>query len=149
MSPVSLYNVSYEKIFELDWQKAVVLYIKGKVIPCTEDEFLEIRTVNGIFKLPLHVVLKKYVNFPRRELSPTRKNVMKRDNHKCQYCNCELTRETCTIDHVLPRSRGGRHVWENVVSCCLKCNRKKGARTPQEAKMTLLSTPGPLRFPKP
>jgi hypothetical protein len=146
MNVVSLYNVSYEKIFEIDWKHAVVLFINGKVLPCTEDEFLEIKTANGIFKLPLHVVLKKYVNVPRRELSPTRKNILRRDSHTCQYCDIKLNCENSTIDHVLPRSKGGKHVWDNVVACCLKCNRKKGDRTPQEAKMPLAKTPRPLRF---
>jgi len=146
MSFVTLYNVSYEKILELDWKHAVILFIKGKVASCTDDEFLEIKTSSGVFKLPLHVVLKKYVYFPRRELSPTRKNILKRDSQTCQYCKGGLNSENCTIDHVLPRSRGGKHIWENVVSCCLRCNRKKGDRTPQEANMPLEKTPIPLRF---
>jgi 5-methylcytosine-specific restriction endonuclease McrA len=146
MSFVTLYNVSYEKILELDWKHAVILFIKGKVASCTDDQFLEIKTSSGVFKLPLHVVLKKYVYFPRRELSPTRKNILKRDSQTCQYCKCGLNSENCTIDHVLPRSRGGKHIWENVVSCCLRCNRKKGDRTPQEANMPLEKTPIPLRF---
>jgi hypothetical protein len=146
MNDVSLYNVSYEKIYELDWKHAVILFIKGKVLPCTDEEFIEIKTTSGIFKLPMHVILKNYVYIPRRELSPSRKNIFRRDNHTCQYCKVSLNSENCTIDHVMPRSRGGRHVWENVVSCCLKCNRKKGNRTPQEANMTLLNTPAPLKF---
>lgn len=149
MNVVSLYNVSYEKIFELDWKHAVVLFINGKVSPCTEDEFLEIPTASGIFKLPLHIVLKKYVHIPRRELSPTRKNILRRDNHTCQYCSVKLNSENSTIDHVLPRSRGGKHTWDNVVACCLKCNRQKGDRTPPEAKMPLDRVPRPLRFGQP
>lgn len=154
---VSLYNASYEKIFELDWKKAVLLYISGKVTAAyfcdgmensvtTEENFLDIVTTSGIFKLPTHIVLKKYVHVPYRNFSPTRKNIFRRDDHCCQYCSCKLNGDDATIDHVLPRSRGGKHIWENVVACCLKCNRKKGDRTPTEAKMPLLSTPKPLRF---
>jgi hypothetical protein len=161
---VSLYNASYEKIFEIDWKKAVLLFISGKAIAkwssedpqnlvtteentvTTEDLFIPISTPSGIFKLPKDIILKKYVYIPYRDFSPTRKNIMRRDNNCCQYCGCQLNGEIATIDHVLPRSRGGKHRWENVVACCLKCNRKKGDRTPSEAKMPLLSSPKPLRF---
>jgi hypothetical protein len=150
---VSLYNASFEKIFELDWKKAVVLLINGKVLngsdylPLEEsDPFINIQTTSGIFKLPKHIILKKYVYIPYRDFSPTRKNIFRRDNHSCQYCSCKIEGDNATIDHILPRSRGGKHRWENVVACCLKCNRKKGDRTPSEAKMPLLTTPKPLRF---
>jgi 5-methylcytosine-specific restriction endonuclease McrA len=146
MKAVSLYNVSYQKIIELDWKQAVVLLIKGKVSPCTEDEYLDIRTGSGVFKLPLHMILKKYVHIPYKELSPSRKNVFKRDEYVCQYCSIELDSTTATIDHVLPRCRGGKHEWNNIVTCCLKCNRKKGNKTPHEANMPLNKIPKPLRF---
>ena len=149
---VSLYNASFEKIFELDWKKAVLLYINGKAISGIEyfseeiDSFIPISTPSGIFKMPRHIILKKYVYIPRREFSPTRKNIFRRDNNCCQYCSCPLNVENATVDHVLPRSKGGKHKWDNVVACCLKCNRKKGNRTPQEANMELLTIPKPLRF---
>jgi len=143
---VSLYNVSYQKLLEIDWKHAVILLINGKVAPCTEDEFAEIRTGSGIFKLPLHIALKKYVNIPFKELSPCRKNVFKRDDYKCQYWTITLDSESATIDHVIPRCRGGKHEWNNIVTCCLKCNRKKGDKTPQEANMPLTKLPKPLRF---
>jgi 5-methylcytosine-specific restriction endonuclease McrA len=143
---VSLYNVSYQKLLEIDWKHAVILLINGKVAPCTEDEFAEIRTGTGIFKLPLHLALKKYVNIPFKELSPCRKNIFRRDDYNCQYCDVKLNSENATIDHVLPRCRGGKHEWNNVVTCCLKCNRKKGDKTPQEANMPLAKLPKPLRF---
>lgn len=143
---VSLYNVSYQKLLEIDWKHAVILLINGKVAPCTEDEFAEIRTGSGVFKLPLHLALKKYVNIPFKELSPCRKNVFKRDDYKCQYCAVKLDSENATIDHVLPRCRGGKHEWNNIVTCCLKCNRKKGDKTPHEANMPLTKLPKPLRF---
>jgi len=143
---VSLYNVNYEKIFEIDWKKAVVLLLNGKVISATTEDFIDINTTSGIFKLPKHIVLKKYVYIPYKEFSPTRKNIFRRDDYTCQYCSCKLQGPTATVDHVLPRSRGGLHKWDNVVSCCLKCNRKKGNRTPSEAKMELLSNPKPLKY---
>ena len=143
---VSLYNVSYEKIYEIDWKKAVVLLVNDKVSSATTDEYIDIPTTSGIFKLPKHIVLKKFVYIPFKEFSPTRKNIFRRDNHTCQYCSCKLHGTDATIDHVIPRSRGGKHRWENVVSCCLKCNRKKANKTPSEAKMNLLTIPKPLKF---
>ena len=143
---VSLYNIGYQKIFEIDWKKAVVLYINGKVSSCTEDEFLDIKTTSGIFKLPKHIILKKYVYLPYKEFSPCRKNIFRRDDYICQYCGIQLDRNTATVDHVIPRCRGGNHNWNNVVCCCLKCNRKKGDRTPVEANMELMKEPKPLKF---
>jgi hypothetical protein len=144
--PISLYNMSYQKIIEIDWKHAVILLINGKVSSCTENEYIDIKTGSGIFKLPLHIILKKYVHIPYRDVSPSRKNIFKRDNYTCQYCELNLDTETATVDHVLPRCRGGKHEWNNVVTCCLKCNRKKGDKTPTEANMPLKKTPKPLRF---
>jgi 5-methylcytosine-specific restriction endonuclease McrA len=138
--------MSYQKIIEIDWKHAVVLVMKGKVSPCTDDEFLDIKTSSGIFRLPKHIILKKYVHIPYKELTPSRKNVFKRDLHTCQYCSVELNRDNATIDHVLPRSRGGKHEWTNLVACCLRCNRRKGDRTPNEAEMVLSKTPKPVRL---
>ena len=138
--------MSYQKIVDIDWKRAVILLLNGKVSPCTEDEFLDISTSSGVFELPLHIVLKKYVNIPYREVSTSRKNIFKRDDYTCQYCEIKLDSETATVDHVLPRCRGGKHEWQNVVTCCLKCNRKKGDKTPNEANMPLRKAPKPLRF---
>ena len=143
---VSLYNGSYQKLLDIDWKHAVTLMMNGKVSACTEDEFLDIRTGSGIFKLPLHIVLLKYIYLPYRELSPSRRNIFKRDNYDCQYCSCKLDGSSATVDHVIPRCRGGRHTWNNVVTCCLKCNRKKGNKTPSESNMPLNKKPKPLRF---
>lgn len=146
MSTVSLYNVSYQKIIDIDWKKAVILVMNGKVSPLTDDEFIEIQTTSGIFKLPTHIILKKYVYIPFKELAPSRKNIFKRDNNICQYCSKQLDSSNATIDHILPRSKGGIHEWTNVVACCLRCNRKKSDRTPQQANMKLSKQPKALKF---
>ena len=146
MQEVSLYNSRYEKIFDIDWKKAILLLMNGKVISCTEEDFIDIKTTSGIFKLPKHIALKKYVYIPYKEFSPTRKNIFRRDQYTCQYCSRKIEGPEATVDHVLPRSRGGKHRWDNVVACCLTCNRKKGDKTPPEAKMNLLCNPKPLRF---
>ena len=145
MSTVTLYNMSYQKIIDLDWKHAVVLIINNKVSPCA-DEYMDIRTGSGIFKLPLHIILKKYVHIPYREISPSRKNFFNRDDYTCQYCSCKLDYSTATVDHILPRGKGGKHEWTNVATSCLKCNRKKGNRTPSEANMPLMKPPKAVKF---
>jgi len=71
----------------------------------------------------------------------SRKNIHRRDKHICQYCSVILPENQGTLDHVIPRSRGGLNTWQNLVCCCVKCNTKKGNRTPNEANMKLLSIP--------
>jgi 5-methylcytosine-specific restriction endonuclease McrA len=87
------------------------------------------------------------VRVPFRALPLTRRNLFQRDSHRCQYCGSES--ERLSIDHVMPRSRGGSHSWDNVTTACLRCNVHKGNRTPREAGMVLLQPPrrplsGPL-----
>ncbi|MEM9069565.1 MAG: HNH endonuclease [Myxococcota bacterium] len=95
---------------------------------------LSIRTPTGALRVPRLVLLRGYNRVPRTPLRLSRRNVFLRDGHACMYCGD--TREL-TIDHVLPRSRGGRSTWENLVACCRSCNLAKGRRTPEEAGMKL------------
>jgi 5-methylcytosine-specific restriction endonuclease McrA len=79
------------------------------------------------------------VKIPYKEISLSRRNLLHRDNYTCQYCGDR--RHDLTIDHIVPRSKGGTDSWENVVAACLKCNVKKGDRTPKEANMVMNTTP--------
>ena len=89
--------------------------------------------------------LKRFVRGPfRQRVAFNRKNVFRRDDHHCQYCARQAN--DLTLDHVLPRSRGGPTSWENVVACCKSCNAKKRDRTPEEANMRLLRKPYAPRF---
>jgi len=97
-----------------------------------------IRTVDTVNGHPSVIRLKRYINIPFKRIVLTRRNVMRRDNFKCQYCGGSVS---LTIDHVLPRSRGGKDSWENLVTACTTCNTKKGDRTPDEAKMPLDRSP--------
>jgi len=83
--------------------------------------------------------LRHYVRIPYKDIPLTRRNLLQRDNHTCQYCN--YSGDGLTLDHVVPRSRGGGDTWENMVTACVRCNVKKGNRTPREAEMPLLSQP--------
>ncbi len=97
---------------------------------------------HGTAMFPAVIVLKSYVRKHEFLLSCTRRNVYSRDDYTCQYCSMKaISKFDLTLDHVLPKSRGGPKTWDNIVSSCHKCNEKKGARTPKEAGMRLLKEP--------
>lgn len=100
-----------------------------------------IRTISKIIKIPRVIVLIRYDRMPKKDVKFNRINIFRRDDDSCQYCRTSFPRSELTIDHVIPRSLGGKSVWENVVCCCIDCNRKKGGGTPEEAKMKLKNKP--------
>lgn len=100
-----------------------------------------IRSVHFEILVPRVVRLLHYDRVPTHRLRFNRRNLFARDGHRCQYCGRNMPTSQLSIDHVMPRSRGGETSWENVVCACVKCNVKKGGRTPQEARMTLICTP--------
>ena len=100
-----------------------------------------VRTVCFQIQVPRVIRLLFYDRMPRHSLRLNRHTVFARDEHRCQYCGDRLPGSQLSLDHVLPRSRGGSTSWENVVCACLKCNVKKGGRTPQEARMRLVRQP--------
>jgi len=100
-----------------------------------------IRTVNSVIKTPRVILLVRYEGVIRKEAKFNRINIFRRDGGMCQYCCKQFSRSELTIDHVLPRSQGGKSVWDNVVCCCVSCNRKKGGRTPVQARMKLKTVP--------
>jgi len=97
--------------------------------------------VNRAIRVPRVILLRTYDRMPRRHVRFSRYNVFLRDQNRCQYCARQLPRAELNLDHVVPRSRGGASVWENVVCSCHRCNRLKGGRTPIEAGMRLLREP--------
>ena len=98
------------------------------------------------FHFPSVIVLKKYIRKRKVRMSATRKNIYWRDKYTCQYCGEKQSYGNLTLDHVVPKSRGGLGGWENLVSACVPCNQKKGCKTPYEASMTLLKEPSEPRF---
>lgn len=100
-----------------------------------------VHSVRFQVQVPRVIRLATYDRVPRQTLRFNRRNLFARDNHSCQYCGRALPLSQLSIDHVVPRSRGGPTTWENVVCSCLNCNTSKGGRTPQEARMPLLSEP--------
>lgn len=140
MSSVLLLSASYEPIRVISWQNAVGLFFLGKV-EIIEEYDHQIRSVSMAIKAPAVVRLLRFFRAGRRSPPLSRANVLARDGFRCQYCSQELTTKEATLDHVVPRSQGGKTTWENIVCSCAACNRKKGGRTPKEAHMKLLSKP--------
>jgi 5-methylcytosine-specific restriction endonuclease McrA len=118
-------NAGYEPLAVVTFRRAIVLVLHGKATVVAEDP----EVVTGVscrFPRPSVIVLNRYVKRPYRSSIPvTRRGVLRRDGHRCAYCGKSAT----TIDHVHPRSRGGRDTWENLVACCLACNNRKGDKT--------------------
>src|SRR3954463_13726376 len=142
MEQTLLLNATYEPLKVVNWQKAITLLCQGKVeVISVYDR--EIRAVSISFKLPSVIRLLRYIKIKRRfDYVPfSRANIYARDNHSCQYCGESLPTSELTFDHVVPVAQGGRKDWENIVTCCVTCNRRKGGRTPAEAGMHLLRMP--------
>lgn len=137
-----LLNSSYEPLDVVSWEHAIILWCRGKVEVIAEhDRF--IRSVTVKIKVPSIVRLLTYVRSRRKvdAVRFTRANIYGRDGHRCQYCGATMATEELTFDHVIPATQGGRKGWENIVSACIDCNRRKGSRTPEEAGMRLLRQP--------
>lgn len=106
-----------------------------------DDEEDWIRTVRFEIQIPRVIRLHAFDRAPRQSLRFNRRNLFARDGHCCQYCGKHEPASQLSLDHVMPRSRGGQTNWENVVCACVACNTKKGGRTPKEARMKLINTP--------
>ncbi len=104
-----------------------------------------IQAVGFEMLVPRIIRLTRFDRIPALTIRFNRKNVFARDGHTCQYCGQEKPTSQLSLDHVIPRSHGGKTTWDNIVCCCMKCNSRKGGRTPQQARMELLSTPGKPR----
>jgi 5-methylcytosine-specific restriction endonuclease McrA len=135
MGKVLVLNASYEPLNITNWKRAVVLLIKGKAEQLEHHESF----ISQAFPLPSVIRLRYYVKVPYKEIPLTRKNVLERDRNTCQYCGYKG--ESLTLDHIIPRSRGGQDSWNNLVTACVSCNINKGNRTPKEALMSLNKEP--------
>ncbi len=107
-----------------------------------------IKTVRFEIVVPKIIRLLFYDKLPRQEVKFNRRNIFARDTNRCQYCGKKFAPSELSLDHVLPRSQGGKSTWENVVCCCLDCNVRKGGRTPEQAGVRLITQPRkPRRSP--
>jgi len=133
-------DLTYRPVGVIDCLEALVLCIVGKAT-AVEEYDSEVNSPSVSFKIPSVIVLKNVVKFINQGLRPTRNNIIWRDHSKCQYCANNFALSELTLDHVVPRSRGGKNTWTNLVACCKKCNQAKRDRTPEEAGMELLRKP--------
>jgi len=141
MSKVLLLNNENEPLNITSWRRALVLLIKGKAEYIEKLYELEKSIKIGETYIPRTIKLTYNVAIPELELPFSRENIFARDNYTCQYCGMEFKSSDLTLDHVFPKSRGGKDDWGNIVACCKHCNQKKSNRTPDEANMPLLSEP--------
>jgi 5-methylcytosine-specific restriction endonuclease McrA len=136
-------NATYEPLSVVPARRAAVLVLRGKAV-MQEPSGRVLHGATVQLPVPAVVRLTTYVRVPYRpSITPTRAAVFARDGHRCQYCEAPAD----SIDHVIPRSRGGGHTWDNVVAACRRCNLRKGDRLPTEAGYRLRSAPArPSRF---
>lgn len=141
MARALVLNASYEPLSVVPARRAVVLVLRERAtLVVSRDETWASERATVV--VPSVVRLTTFVKVPYRRTVPvTRRAVFGRDGHICQYCGSPAE----SIDHVMPRSRGGDHTWENVVACCRACNIRKGDRLPSEAGFVLGARPQPPR----
>jgi 5-methylcytosine-specific restriction endonuclease McrA len=137
-SPVLVLNLNYEPLNVCNVKRAMTLVVVGKA-EVLENSRGVIRTPSTIFLCPSVIKLGYMIRRPRPRVKLTKREIFRRDNYTCQYCGHQS--RNLTVDHVVPRHHGGQHGWENLVSACPDCNRRKGGRTLQEAHMQLLRRP--------
>jgi 5-methylcytosine-specific restriction endonuclease McrA len=141
---VLILNASFEPLHVCSVKRAIQLLMTGVALR-VEDADAVLRTPSRAVPVPSVVRLVRYVRRPHRQkVAFNRRNLFRRDDHRCQYCGRRGS--DLTLDHVQPRSRGGPTSWENVVACCRPCNARKRDRTPEEAGMALARRPKAPRF---
>uniref|UniRef100_UPI00404715A5 HNH endonuclease n=1 Tax=Roseivirga sp. TaxID=1964215 RepID=UPI00404715A5 len=138
MKQVLVLNQDFSPLTLCSAERAFLLLFLKKADLVHDAPGETIRTVSAHFPMPSVIRLQKYIFIPYKTVMLSRQNVFKRDLHQCQYCG---NRKELTLDHVLPKSRGGQTSWQNLVAACKRCNSLKGDRTPEEAQMPLNKSP--------
>ena len=142
MQKTLLLNSDWTPLRPISWTKAICLWLDDKVeilAEYAEKVYHAIDDWSG--KMPAVVRFLKYVSLNKEKVKFSRRNVFARDNFTCSYCGGQPGTENLTYDHVLPRSQGGKTVWDNIVTACIDCNFKKRDRTPTQANMKLKKLP--------
>ncbi len=139
--PVVVFSQNYLPVSRVELRRAVVLLVTGKAEPLTwfDETAAVLHSPTQTLSVPAHIRLT--MRAPERiwKLPPvSRREVLRRDRHTCQYCGSQ---SKLTLDHVIPRSKGGPHTWDNVVTACESCNSRKGDRLPEQAGLTLRTPP--------
>lgn len=135
-------NAGYEPLAIVSFKRALMLVMNDKASIIEKVDEQPVWTTRAAYERPAVIILSRYVRVPNaRRIPVTRRGVLRRDSNRCGYCG----KAAATIDHVMPRSRGGADSWENLVACCLRCNNTKSDRTPQEMGWELRTTLRPPR----
>jgi len=135
-SKVLILNQNYEPLSVCNVKKAIILLFLGKAELIEAHDGKVLHSVSMTMPFPSVVRLSIFIRLPFKKIILSRKNILRRDNHRCQYCGRGDV--PLTVDHVVPRSHGGEDTWENLVTACVSCNNRKGDRAPEEARMPLL-----------
>lgn len=140
---------TWEPIGIISIPRAINLLLAGKAV-VVEESGRFLRSVRDKFAIPSVIALRQYINVPRRQAPWSRKGVLARDGYACIYCGIQpgelqsgkiLTKGVMTVDHILPKSRGGKDTWMNTACACPRCNHRKGNKLPHEAGMKMLWEP--------
>ncbi len=137
---VVVFSKNYLPISRVNIRRAIVLLVTGKAEPVDfiKGEIWEVRSPTLILQVPAHIRLHNSTERVWKVPPVNSREILRRDLHQCQYCG---SRKHLTIDHIIPRSKGGKHTWKNVVIACASCNSRKGDRTPRQAGMSLKTEP--------
>src|ERR1700745_3291699 len=141
--PVLVLNATYEPINVTAVRRAMVLLLKG-VAQAEELHSAGGQSAANTHRVPSVIRLLAYRHIPQQSRALSRKNILLRDRNTCQFCGSLFPSSELTLDHVVPRSRGGRSYWENLAAGCYRCNNTKGDRTPEEAGLKLARKPRPF-----
>jgi len=142
-SPVLVLNATYEPINVTAVRRAIVLVLKG-VATTEEEDGSFVHAAKVAIRMPSVIRLTEFRRIPYQTRALSRKNILMRDRYTCQFCGHVASAADLTLDHVIPRSRGGHTDWDNLVACCHTCNNLKGDRLPEEAGLKLLRSPRPF-----
>jgi len=142
MNQVLVLNSDFTPLNVTSLQKSVKLVLKGKA-EVLKENIEKILTTSGEFVRPLIIRLLNYVKFRTKPIKISRHRIYARDNHQCVYCG---SKKSLTIDHIIPRSKGGLNTWTNMVTSCFSCNVKKGDKSLEQSKMKLNSQPYEPQF---
>jgi len=135
---VLILNQSYEAVGVCNAKRAIIMIFLGKGEMIEKYKYL-IRSAFTAYPLPSIIRLNRYITLPRKKILLSRKNILKRDNYRCQYCGKKSI--AMTIDHVIPKVKGGTYSWDNLVCACIPCNHKKGNNSPEQSGLLLLTIP--------
>ncbi len=136
--PVLILNVNFEPLHVCNTKRALALVLGGKAETIINGRGV-VRSTSAVFEIPSVIRLSYMIKRPRPRISLSKREILRRDDFTCQYCGSKMRH--LTIDHVIPRHKGGPHTWQNLVAACMPCNRRKGGKSPAEARMRLQRQP--------